>query len=210
MAITIDVVKRCRLETLNYSTFIDIDCKCVPSVHCTNFWNDIVCDYLKNLGNLKRIGDFKVSRKQLKNVLQTMGLNDEYTIISTEKVDELPDNSINLKALLNVKRFFVVKKSETPRIRLQPFDDKNLLPIREGGAICSNIEEFESCNIPLFELQLGTKLSFSVPNDFSGYVRFTIVDTQEAQEASLMPKDTFGDLFKIIKDDSTNTIKETK
>ena len=56
----------------------------------------------------------------------------------------------------------------------------------------------------------GTKLSFSVPNDFSGYVRFTIVDTQEAQEASLMPKDTIEDLFKIIKDDSTNTIEEAK
>ena len=208
VVITSDVLRSCSLETLNYSAFMDIDCKCVPSVHCTNFWNDIVRDYLRNLCNLKRIGDFKVSRKQLKNVLQTMGLNDDYTIISTEKVDELPDNSINLKALLNVKWFFVVKKSETPRIRLQPIDDKNLLPIKEGGAICSNLEEFQSCNISLFKLQLGTKLSFSVPNDFSGYVRFTIVDTQEAQEASLMPKDTFEDLFKVIKDDSTNAIKE--
>ena len=54
----------------------------------------------------------------------------------------------------------------------------------------------------------GTKLSFFVPNDFSNYVRFTIVDTQEAQEASLMPKDTFDDLFKVIKVDSTNAIKE--
>ena len=210
VVITTDVLKTSSLETLNYSAFMDIDCKCVPSVHCTNFWNDIVRDYLRNLCNLKRIGYFKVSRKQLKNVLQTMGLNDDYTIISTEKVDELPDNSINLKALLNVKWFFVVKKSETPRIRLQPIDDKNLLPIKEGGAICSNLEEFQSCNIPLFELQLGTKLSFSVPNDFSGYVRFTIVDTQEAKEASLMPKDTIEDLFKIIKDDSTNTIEEAK
>ena len=54
----------------------------------------------------------------------------------------------------------------------------------------------------------GTKLSFFVPNDFSSYVRFTIVDTQEAQEASLMPKDAFEDLIKVIKDDSTNAIKE--
>ena len=54
----------------------------------------------------------------------------------------------------------------------------------------------------------GTKLSFFVPNDFSNYVRFTIVDTQEAQEASLMPKDTFEDLFMVIKVDSTNAIKE--
>ena len=104
----------------------------------------------------------------------------------------------------------MVKKSETPRIRLQPIDDKNLLPIKEGGAICSNIEDFQSCNKPLFGLQLGTKLSFSVPNDFSGYVRFAIDDTYEAQDASLMPKDTIEDLFKIIKDDSTNTIKEAK
>lgn len=210
VVITSDVLRSCSLETLNYSAFMDIDCKCVPNVHCTNFWNDIACDYLRNLCKLKRIGDFKVSRKQLKNVLQTMGLNDDYTIISTEKVDELPDNSINLKALLNVKWFFVVKKSETPRIRLQPIDDKNLLPIKEGWAICSNLEEFQSCNIPLFKLQLGTKLSFSVPNDFFGYVMFTIDDTQEAQEASLMPKDTIEDLFKNIKDDSTNTIEETK
>ena len=59
-----------------------------------------------------------------------------------------------------------------------------------------------------FEKGKGTKLSFFVPNDFSSYVRFTIVDTQEAQEASLMPKDIFEDLFKVIKDDSTNAIKE--
>lgn len=199
MVITTDIVKRCRLETLNYSAFIDIDCKCVPSVHCTNFWNNIVCDYLKNLGSLKRIGDFKVSRKQLKIVLQTMGLSDDYTIISTEKVDELPENSIVLNALLNVSWFFVVKKSETPRTRLQPIDEKTLLPVKDGGAVCSNIEEFQSCDIPLFELQLGTKLCFSVPTGFSGYVRFTIDDTQEAQEAFLMPKDTFEDLFKVVK-----------
>lgn len=210
MVISTDIVKRCRLETLNYSSFIDIDCKCVPSVHCTNFWNDIVCEYLKNLGNLKRIGDFKVFRKQLKNVLQTMGLNDDYTIISTENVDELPENSIVLNALLNVKWFFVVKKSETPRTRLQPIDEKTLHPVKDGGVVCSNIEEFQSCNIPLFELQLGTRLCFSAPTDFSGYVRFTIDDTQEAQEASLMPKDTFEDLFKVIKDDSTNTIEKAK
>ena len=93
---------------------------------------------------------------------------------------------------------------------MQPIDNKTLLPIKDGGAICSNIEEFQSCNIPLFDLQLGTKLIFSVPNGFSGYVRFTIDDTQEAHEASLMPKDTIEDLFKIIKDDSTNTMEETK
>ena len=210
MVMATDVLKSCFLETLNYSAFMDIDCKCVPSVHCTNFWNDIVCDYLKSLGNLKRIGDFKVSRKQLKTVLQTMGLNEDYTIISTAKVDELPENSIVLNALLNVRWLFVIKKSDTPRTRLQPIDNKTLLPIKDGGAICSNIEEFQSCNIPLFDLQLGTKLIFSVPNGFSGYVRFTIDDTQEAQDTSLMPKDTFEDLFKVIKDDSTNTMEETK
>lgn len=210
MVITTDIVKRCRLETLNYSSFIDIDCQCVPSVHCTNFWNDIVWDYLRKLSNLKRLGDFKVSRKQLKNVLQTMGLNDDYTIISTDKVDELPENSIVLNALLNVRWFFVVKKSETPRTRLQPIDEKPLHPVKDRGAVCSNIEEFQFCNIPLYELQLGTKLCFSVPNGFSGYIRFTIEDTQEAQEASLMPKDTFEDLFKVVKDDSTNTIEEAQ
>lgn len=210
MVITTDVLKSCSLETLNYSAFMDIDCERMPSVHCTNFWNYIVCDYLRNFSKLKKNGDFMVSRKQLKNVLQAMGLNDGYTIISTKKVDELPEDSIVLNALLKVMWFFVVKKNDTPRISLQPIDDKRLRPVKDGGAICSNIEEFQSCNMPLFELQLGTKLCFSVPNGFSGYVRFTIEDTQEAQEASLMPKDTFEDLFKVVKDDSTNTIEKAQ
>ena len=78
---------------------------------------------------------------------------------------------------------------------MQPIDEKTLLPVKDGGAVCSNIEEFQSCDIPLFELQLGTKLCFSVPNDFSGYVRFTVDDNYEAQDVSITPKNTFEDLF---------------
>lgn len=195
MVITSDIVKTCGLETINYSSFKDLDCKCVPSVHCSNFWNDIACDYLRNLTNLKKVGDFIVPRKQLKNILSAMGLDDSYAIISTEKIDELPEDSLVLYALLSVKWFFVVRKSETPRTRLLPIDDKNLTPIKDGGAICSNIEDFQTYNIPLFELRLGTKLCFSVPNDFSGYVRFTVDDTYEAQDVSITPKNTFEDLF---------------
>ena len=195
MVITSDIVKNCGLETINYSAFKDVDCKCVPSVHCSNFWNDIACDYLRNLTNLKKVGDFIVPRKQLKNILSAMGLDDRYAIISTEKIDELSEDSLVLYALLSVKWFFVVRKSETPRTRLLPIDDKNLTPIKDGGAICSNIEDFQTCNIPLFELRLGTKLCFSVPNDFSGYVRFTVDDTYEAQDVSITPKNTFEDLF---------------
>lgn len=195
MVITSDIVKNCGLETIKYSAFKDVDCKCVPSVHCSNFWNDIACDYLRNLTNLKKVGDFIVPRKQLKNILSAMGLDDRYAIISTEKIDELPEDSLVLYALLSVKWFFVVRKSETPRTRLLPIDDKNLTPIKDGGAICSNIEDFQTCNIPLFELRLGTKLCFSVPNDFSGYVRFTVDDTYEAQDVSITPKNTFEDLF---------------
>ncbi len=195
MVITSDIVKTCGLETINYSSFKDLDCKCVPSVHCSNFWNDIACDYLRNLTNLKKVGDFIVPRKQLKNILSAMGLDDSYAIISTEKIDELPENSLVLYALLSVKWFFVVRKSETPRTRLLPIDDNNLTPIKDGGAICSNIEDFQTYNIPLFELRLGTKLCFSVPNDFSGYVRFTVDDTYEAQDVSITPKNTFEDLF---------------
>lgn len=195
MVITSDIVKTCGLETINYSSFKDLDCKCVPSVHCSNFWNDIACDYLRNLTNLKKVGDFIVPRKQLKNIISAMGLDDRYAIISTEKIDELPEDSLVLYALLSVKWFFVVRKSETPRTRLLPIDDKNLTPIKDGGAICSNIENFQTYNIPLFELRLGTKLCFSVPNDFSGYVRFTVDDTYEAQDVSITPKNTFEDLF---------------
>lgn len=195
MVITSDIVKTCGLVTINYSSFKDLDCKCVPSVHCSNFWNDIACDYLRNLTNLKKVGDFIVPRKQLKNILSAMGLDDSYAIISTEKIDELPEDSLVLYALLSDKWFFVVRKSETPRTRLLPIDDTNLTPIKDGGAICSNIEDFQTYNMPLFELRLGTKLCFSVPNDFSGYVRFTVDDTYEAQDVSITPKNTFEDLF---------------
>lgn len=199
MTITSDIVKSFGLETIYYSAFKDIDCKCVPGVHCTNFWNDIICDYLRNLSNLKRVGDFMVPRKQLKNILQVMGLNDDYAIISTEKNDELPEDTVVLSALLNVKWFFVVKKNELPRVALRPIGDQKLPPIKGGGSICSNIEELQACNMPTFELLLGTKLSFSVPNDFSGYVRFTIDDNYETQETSITPKNTFEDLFEVKK-----------
>lgn len=195
MVITTEVVRSLGLETLNYSAFKDIDCKCVPSVHCTNFWIVIANEYLNCLCNLKRVGDFTVPRKQLKSVLQAMGLNDDYVIISTDKANELPDDSIVLFDVSHVPRFYVVKKSEVPRTRLQPLDDKKLTPIIDGGAISSNIEEFQACNSPIFELILGAKFCFSVPNGFSGYVRFTIDDTYEAQDVTITPKKTFEDLF---------------
>ena len=124
-----------------------------------------------------------------------MGLNDDYVIISTEKANELPDDSIVLFDVSHVTRFYVVKKSEVPRTRLQPLDDKKLTPIIDGGAISSNIEEFQACNSPIFELILGAKFCFSVPNGFSGYVRLTIDDTYEAQDVTITPKKTFEDLF---------------
>lgn len=195
MIITTEVVKSFGLETLNYSAFKDIDCKCVPNVHCTNFWLLIANEYLNCLCNLKKVGDFMVPRKQLKSVLQAMGLNDEYVFISTEKANKLPDNSIVLCDVSHVSRFYVAKKSEVPRTRLLPMDDKKLIPIKDGGAICSNIEEFQACNSPVFELILATKFCFSVPNVFSGYVRFTIDDTYEAQDAPITPPKTFMDLF---------------
>lgn len=41
----------------------------------------------------------------------------------------------------------------------------------------------------------STKFRFSIPNDFAGYVRFTVDDTYEAQDVQITPKITFDGLF---------------
>ena len=117
----------------------------------------------------KRLGDYTVPRKQLMNVLSSMGLNEDYAVIATEKIEELPKSAVLLHALLRVTWFFVVRKEQVPHIKLIPVDD--LKPVRDGGRICSNIEEFQGCRKPVFGLNLATKVSFSVPQDFVGYVR---------------------------------------
>lgn len=74
-----------------------------------------------------------------------------------------------------------------------PVDD--MAPVREDGAICSNIEDFQGCNEPVFGLNLATQFKFCIPNDFTGYVRFTIDDTYVAQDTPITPKQTFDELF---------------
>lgn len=197
MTITKDIIKTFDLETINYSGFRDIDCSCVPKVHFTNFWNDIAYEYLCCMYKLKRVGDYTVPQKQIQDVLRGMGMNNDYIVITTEPINELANASVVLYALLNVKRFFVVKKNEMPSISLMPLDnDKELKPTREDGAISSNIEKFQCYNEQSFELLLGTKFRFSILNDFSGYVMFTIDDTYEAQDAKIKPKKTFEELFR--------------
>ena len=194
--LSINVIKSFNLETINYSSFKDIDCRCIPYVHFSNYWSDIAYKYLRCLCSLKRLGDFKVPRKQIPNVLKDMGLNGNYAIIATEIIDELPYISVLLNVLLDIKCFFVMKKNEIPLVTLLPIENnKELKPIKKGKAICSNIENFQGYNEPIYELILGTVLRFSTPNDFSGYVRFIIDDTYEAQDVTIKPQKTLGELF---------------
>ena len=51
---------------------------------------------------------------------------------------------------------------------------------------------------------------YSASIGYFGYARFAIVITNETQDVTLTPKDTFEDLFKVITNDSTNTIEEAK
>ncbi len=193
---SINVIRSFNLETINYSSFKDIDCRCIPYVHFSNYWSDIAYKYLRCLCSLKRLGDFKVPRKQIPNVLKDMGLNGNYAIIATEKIDELPYISVLLNVLLDIKCFFVMKKNEIPLVTLLPIENnKELKPIKKGKAICSNIENFQGYNEPIYELIVGTVLRFSTPNDFSGYVRFIIDDTYEAQDVTIKPQKTLGELF---------------
>lgn len=196
--LSIDVIGSFDLETINYSSFKDIDCRCIPYVHFSNYWSDIADKYLHCLYDLKRLGDFKVPRKQISNVLKDMGLNGDYAIIATEKIGELPYISVILNFLLDIKCFFAVKKNEIPLATLLPIEnEEELKPVKKGKAICSNIENFLGYNEPIYKLILGTVLRFSTPNDFSGYVRFIIDDTYEAQNVTIKPQRTFGELFGI-------------
>lgn len=191
--ITAEVRKTDGLETINYSGFRLIDCRCVPGVFCTNFWNDIAFCYLRFLNGQKRIGDFRVPRKQIKHVLEVMGINESYSIVSSVKINELGENVINLKALASVKWFFVFKTNEVPMVGLNAVDD--LPEIKQGCGICSNLGEFQGCNEPVYKLELATKFSFSLPKGFTGYVKFTVDDTYEAQDVTINPKQTFKELF---------------
>ena len=195
MSITMDVFKSSALETINYSGFKDIDCRCIPNVFGTNFWNEIAMDYLRCLDRQKRVGDFTVPRKQIPNVLQAMGLSDDYAIISTEKIEELGDVAVVLNALLTVKWFMVVKKNELPRTQLLKVDEKDFAPVKEGSPICCNITLFQSFNDPIFEFIFATKFVFSIPNNFTGYVRFTVDDDYSAQDVKITPKKTLDELF---------------
>lgn len=117
-----------------------------------------------------------------------------------KKINELGENAINLKALASVKRFFVFKTDEVPMVELKAVDD--LPEIKQDCGICSNLEEFQGCNEPVYKLKLSTKFVFSLPTGFTGCVRFTVDDTYEAQDVTINPKETFDELFM---DENTNS-----
>jgi len=188
-----DIIRPCELDTINYSSFFDIDCSCDPSVHFSNFWNDIAVVYLQNLGQQKLLEYVKVPKKQIQQVLSDMELGDDYVIISTKKIDGLPESSIILQANLRVKWFFVIKKEEAPHIALLPLENGELESIGGDIPIYSNIEGFKAYNDPIYNLRLGTKLRFSIPKNFSGYVQFEVDETYGAENITLPL--TFNELF---------------
>lgn len=195
MSITTDVYDTSTLETVHYSDFMEIGVKDIPSVCCINFWSQVAHRYLACLMRRTKVGDFRVPRKQIAKVLHDMGLSEEYAIVSTTHIEELPDGAMVLDAMLLGKLFFVIKKSEVPRISLMPVDSTDLQPLQDGCPICSNIETFQGCNEPTFLLELATKFRFSIPNGFLGYVRFTVDEDPSAQDVKITPKQTFKELF---------------
>ena len=193
--ITTEIRKVDSIETINYSGFKQIDCHWVPSVMATNFWIEVAICYMSCLSRQKRLGDFSVPRKQIKHVLEKMGIDNSYFIISSEKIEELGKDAINLSAMSLKKWFYVVKADEIPRVELIPVDD--MPEIKQGCGICSNLEEFQCCDEPVYRLELSTKFSFSFPTGFTGYIRFTVDDTFEAQDVTISPKQSFEELFKV-------------
>jgi len=188
-----DIIRSYELDTINYSSFFDIGCSCVPNVHFSNFWNEIAVVYLQNLGQQKLLKDFKVPRTQIQQMLFDLELNDDYVIIATEKIDGLPESAIVLQVKLAIKLFFVVKKVEVPQTTLLLLDNNELEPIEGASPICSNIEGFKDYNDPVYNLILGTRFRFSIPNNFGGYVRFVVDYASDTQKITTTK--TFDELF---------------
>lgn len=200
--ISIIIYQQHDLETINYSGYLDIDCSNLPEGFFRSFRYEIADAYVRCLCKQKRLGDFRVPRKQIPNVLRLMKINDKYAIISMEKIAELGETTIVLDALYNVKMFFVVEKSELPKSQLLPVEKTDFSPIKEGSSICSNIDLFQSCTIPIFNFDLTAKFNFSIPNTFSGYVRFTVDENYLTQDVNLNLKKTFDELFLKAKTDT--------
>jgi len=194
-SIIIDIRTADKLETINYSGFRQIDCRCVPSAICAHFWNEIALAYMRILWKQKRLGDYQVPRKQIRHVLEGMGMDSKYTICSSEKIEELGDESLVLRVFSQKKWFFVVKSDDLPRVKLNSVDD--LPEIKKGSGICGNLEGFQSYTDPVYGLEIATKFCFSIPSSFAGYVRFTVDDTFEAQDEHINPKLSFDDLFGV-------------
>lgn len=188
-----DIIRTYELDTINYSSFFDIDCSNIPNNLLSNFWNEIVVAYLHNLGQQKLLKNMKVPRMQIPQVLSDMELNDDYVIISTKKIDGLPESSIILQTHLRVKWIFVLKKEEVPQIALLPLEYGQLESIGGYIPICSSIEGFKTYSDPVYNLQLGTKFRFSIPNNFSGYVQLEVDETYGAENITIPL--TFNDLF---------------
>ncbi len=195
MSITTEVYDTSKLETIHYSDFMEIGVKDVPGVCCINFWSQVARCFFSCLIKQTKVGDFRVPRKQIANVLHDMGLNDEYAIVSTAHIEELPCEAIVMDSLWLDRLFFVFKKSEIPRTFLMAVDNTGLHPLKDGCPICSNIETFQGCNEPTFVLKLATKIRFSIPNDFSGYIQFIVDEDPSSQDVKITPKQTFKDLF---------------
>lgn len=86
-----------------------------------------------------------------------------------------------------------MKKEELPQIALLPLDNSELKPLGTDMPICSNIEEFKVYNDPVFNLKLGTKFRFSIPNNFSGYVKFEVNETYGVENITTTL--TFNELY---------------
>lgn len=200
--ISVIIYQQHDLETINYSGFLDIDSSGFLEVFSKYFWRKIAEVYLRCLCKQKRIGDYTVPQKQIQNVLQAMDMSDDYAVISTEEIKELGEVSIVLNAGFVEKWFFVVKKCELPRTQMLPVDKNDLSPIKDGCPICSNIDLFQSCTVPIFNFDLTAKFNFSIPNTFSGYVRFTVDENYLTQDVDLNPKKTFDELFLKAKTDT--------
>lgn len=183
------------LKTIEYSGYLDIGVNGVPSAICSNYKFDIDRAYVGFIEKQKCLGGFFVPRAQIRSLLDGMGYNEQYAIIVTEEFAELKDAEVVLETMYRPIYFYVVKKDEIPSIRMMAMDNESLKPLSVGGVIYTNIDDFQLHQEPQFIMKLKTKLKFSKPKEFSGFVRFVVDDNYLRRNVKVKVENTFTELF---------------
>ena len=74
-------------------------------------------------------------------------------------------------------------------------DNESLKPLLVSGFVYTNIDDFQLHQEPQFIMKLKSKLKFSKPKKFSGFVRFVVDDNYLRRNVKVNVENTLSELF---------------